>query len=203
VWQQLQPGADARRRRVLAAEGNVRQPDAVSQERELRSSVRARLRPAFQDLRRLRHPDDFGAVKDDGPTWTKWSGWWRTSRHPGHVVCSQIQQSHRSDLFDEVIERLAAMPAAATDFRIYWDNAYCVHHLTANALRLPTSRVECASRTSHRAFVFASTSKITLAGAGLALFASQRKREVAAGAVVRDHWPGQGQPVAPCALSEG
>jgi DNA-binding transcriptional MocR family regulator len=71
-----------------------------------------------------------------------------------------------------MIERLAAMPAAAPDFRIFWDNAYAVHHLTAERVEIP-SLVEACARHGHanRAFVFGSTSKITLAGAGVALFA--------------------------------
>ncbi|MGA2370945.1 MAG: aminotransferase class I/II-fold pyridoxal phosphate-dependent enzyme [Candidatus Korobacteraceae bacterium] len=74
---------------------------------------------------------------------------------------------------DEVIERLAAMPAAAPDFRLYWDNAYCVHHLTSERIEI-ANVLQLSARHGHpnRAFVFASTSKITLAGAGLALFAS-------------------------------
>ncbi len=74
---------------------------------------------------------------------------------------------------DAVIERLAAMPAAAPDFRIYWDNAYAVHHLTSERIEI-ANILELSARHGHpnRAFVFASTSKITLAGAGLALFAS-------------------------------
>jgi DNA-binding transcriptional MocR family regulator len=74
---------------------------------------------------------------------------------------------------DAVIERLAAMPAAAPDFRIYWDNAYSVHHLTSERIEI-ANILELSARHGHpnRAFVFASTSKITLAGAGLALFAS-------------------------------
>jgi len=74
---------------------------------------------------------------------------------------------------DAVIERLAAMPAAAPDFRLFWDNAYAVHHLTAERVAI-ANILELSARHGHanRPFVFASTSKITLAGAGLALFAS-------------------------------
>jgi DNA-binding transcriptional MocR family regulator len=74
---------------------------------------------------------------------------------------------------DAVIERLASMPAAAPDFRLLWDNAYAVHHLTADRLAI-ANVLELAARHGHanRPLVFASTSKITLAGAGLALFAA-------------------------------
>jgi len=74
---------------------------------------------------------------------------------------------------DAVIERLAAMPAAAPDFRIFWDNAYAVHHLTSERIEI-ANLLELSARHGHpnRALVFASTSKITLAGAGIALFAS-------------------------------
>jgi DNA-binding transcriptional MocR family regulator len=71
------------------------------------------------------------------------------------------------------IERLAAMPTAAPDFRLLWDNAYAVHHLTDERLEI-ASIVEACARQGHanRPFVFGSTSKITYAGAGVALFAS-------------------------------
>ena len=74
---------------------------------------------------------------------------------------------------DAVVERLASMQTAAPDFRIFWDNAYSVHHLTETPVEIADILAACA-RHGHpdRAFVFASTSKITLAGAGLALFAS-------------------------------
>lgn len=71
------------------------------------------------------------------------------------------------------IERLAAMPAAAPDFRIFWDNAYAVHHLTTDRIEIPSLLEACARQGQpHRAFVFGSTSKITLAGSGVALFAA-------------------------------
>ena len=74
---------------------------------------------------------------------------------------------------DEVSTRLAAMKTAAPDFRIYWDNAYCIHHLTDQKLEV-ANILELCVKYGHadRAFVFASTSKITLAGAGLSFFAS-------------------------------
>jgi DNA-binding transcriptional MocR family regulator len=76
---------------------------------------------------------------------------------------------------DATIERLAAMKTAAPDFRIYWDNAYAVHHLTSERIEIANILDLCA-RHEHpnRAFVFASTSKITIPGAGLALFAASK-----------------------------
>ena len=74
---------------------------------------------------------------------------------------------------DHVASRLAAMKTAAVDFRIYWDNAYCVHHLTHERVEIANIIELCAlSGHPNRPFVFASTSKITLPGAGLAMFAS-------------------------------
>jgi DNA-binding transcriptional MocR family regulator len=73
---------------------------------------------------------------------------------------------------DDTVERLAAMPAAAPDFRLFWDNAYAVHHLTDERIEIANVVDACARHGHpHRPFVFGSTSKITLAGSGVALFA--------------------------------
>ena len=73
----------------------------------------------------------------------------------------------------EVVARLAQMNTAADDFRIYWDNAYAVHHLTETPDVLPDLLLAC-ERTGHpnRAFVFGSTSKITFASGGISFFGS-------------------------------
>jgi DNA-binding transcriptional MocR family regulator len=73
----------------------------------------------------------------------------------------------------EVVERLARMQTAAPDFRVFWDNAYVVHHLTAERIEIADFLAACR-RHGHdnRAFVFGSTSKITFAGSGIALFAA-------------------------------
>lgn len=74
---------------------------------------------------------------------------------------------------DAVIERLARMPTAAPDFRLFWDNAYAVHHVTTERVEIADILQACeAAGHGNRALVFASTSKITFAGAGLAAFTS-------------------------------
>lgn len=70
---------------------------------------------------------------------------------------------------DEVVERLAKMKTAAPDFRIFWDNAYCVHYLFDSDDSLKNLITECAAAGNpDRTYMFASTSKITFAGAGVA-----------------------------------
>ncbi|WP_326569729.1 aminotransferase class I/II-fold pyridoxal phosphate-dependent enzyme [Amycolatopsis rhabdoformis] len=74
---------------------------------------------------------------------------------------------------DEVARRLAAMPTAAPDFRIFWDNAYAVHHLTETEAEIADLLTLCAEAgNADRVFVFGSTSKITLAGSGVGFFGS-------------------------------
>jgi DNA-binding transcriptional MocR family regulator len=76
---------------------------------------------------------------------------------------------------DAVIERLASMKTAAPDFRLFWDNTYAVHHLTDEETEIANILERCALHGhSSRALVFASTSKITLAGGGLSLFAGSK-----------------------------
>jgi DNA-binding transcriptional MocR family regulator len=72
----------------------------------------------------------------------------------------------------EVAERLASMPTAAADFKIFWDNAYAFHHLTADeAKSADIVSLSSAAGHPHRPIVFASTSKITYAGAGVGFLA--------------------------------
>ena len=70
----------------------------------------------------------------------------------------------------DTVERLAKMPCAAPDFRIMWDNAYVVHHLdAARARHVADIGAACdAAGNPWRYVKFASTSKITFAGSGIA-----------------------------------
>ncbi len=77
---------------------------------------------------------------------------------------------------DEVVDRLAAMPTAAPDFRIMWDNAYAVHHLTDDPPQLKNMLRACeAAGNPERVYMFGSTSKISLAGAGVAMLAASER----------------------------
>jgi DNA-binding transcriptional MocR family regulator len=74
---------------------------------------------------------------------------------------------------DETVRRLGAMQAGAPDFRLFWDNAYAFHHLGEEQGAVANIFAACAAGGHpNRAFAFASTSKITFGGAGLAYFAS-------------------------------
>ncbi len=77
---------------------------------------------------------------------------------------------------DEVVERLAKMKTQAADFRIFWDNAYAVHHLSDKPAPLKNILTACKQAGNpERAFMFGSTSKISFAGAGLAIMAGSQK----------------------------
>lgn len=73
----------------------------------------------------------------------------------------------------EVSKALMSMPAAAPDFRVFWDNAYAVHTLQETPPEpVDVLGLAAAAGNPNRPYVFASTSKITFAGAGVAFFGS-------------------------------
>jgi len=74
---------------------------------------------------------------------------------------------------NEICERLAKMKTAAPDFRIFWDNAYGVHHLGSKHHAIADILALCGKHGNpDRVFIYGSTSKMTFAGGGVALFAS-------------------------------
>ncbi|GAB3753833.1 aminotransferase class I/II-fold pyridoxal phosphate-dependent enzyme [Microlunatus parietis] len=74
---------------------------------------------------------------------------------------------------EEVTRALVSLEAAAPDFRIFWDNAYAFHHLTeTDAPVLDVLGLAAEAGHPDRVLIFASTSKITFAGAGVSFFAS-------------------------------
>jgi DNA-binding transcriptional MocR family regulator len=73
----------------------------------------------------------------------------------------------------ETIRRIAALKPAAPDFLLMWDNAYCIHEFDGEYVPFPDILSLCAQAGNpDLVFEFASTSKVTLPGAGVAVMAS-------------------------------
>ncbi len=76
----------------------------------------------------------------------------------------------------EVVNRFAALKPAAPDFIIMWDNAYCVHEFDGEYVEFPNILELCRQAGNpHMVMEFASTSKITYAGAGISVIAASEE----------------------------
>ncbi len=77
---------------------------------------------------------------------------------------------------DEVVKRFAALEPLAKDFRIFWDNAYCIHHLCDNP-KIVLPILEEAKKYHHEnmIYLFTSMSKVTYSGAGVSVIAASQE----------------------------
>ncbi len=77
---------------------------------------------------------------------------------------------------DDTVKRFANLKPLAKDFRIFWDNAYCIHHLTENPKTI-LNILDEAKKVGNEdiVYIFGSTSKITFPGAGVAVMGASKK----------------------------
>ena len=74
---------------------------------------------------------------------------------------------------DETVRRFAALKPAAADFRIFWDNAYCVHCFSGECATIPDIIGECEKAgNADLVYEFCSTSKISFPGSGISAVAA-------------------------------
>ncbi len=77
---------------------------------------------------------------------------------------------------DETVKRFANLKTAAKDFRIFWDNAYCIHHLTDNPKYILNILDEAKKAGNENiVYIFGSTSKVTFPGAGVAAMGASKE----------------------------
>lgn len=114
---------------------------------------------------------------DDGPDMDKIEELVKEDKYIKGIWCiPKYSNPDGTTYSDEVVDRLAKMKTKAPDFKVFWDDAYTVHHLTDKPSQLKNMLQACKDAGNpNRVFIFASTSKITFPGSGVSAMASSEE----------------------------
>ena len=113
------------------------------------------------------------AMTDDGPDMEQVEQWISEPAVKGMWCVPKYSNPDGIIYSQETISRIARLNAAAPDFMVIWDNAYCVHHFRGSYQPIPDILKLCQeSGNPDMVYEFASTSKMTIPGAGMAVMAS-------------------------------
>ena len=113
-------------------------------------------------------------MRDDGPDMDMVEKLVRADASIKGIWCVPLYSNPTGAIFsDDVVRRLASMPTAAPDFRLFWDDAYRFHHLGDERIATLDVVAACAEAgRADRVLMFASLSKVTFAGGALAWLAA-------------------------------
>jgi DNA-binding transcriptional MocR family regulator len=113
------------------------------------------------------------AIKENGPDMDAMEKLVADSSIKGILFVPTYSNPTGDTISGENVKRLASMKTAATDFTIFADDAYCIHHLT-DLPKIPLNFLQACKDAGNpdRVYIFSSTSKVTFAGAGLGFMGS-------------------------------